>query len=61
MNIRTFDYDDKKLSKETLNEAIQTLQFLSLFVDIEEATKMEKTCELLISHLHYIETLNQLD
>ena len=57
MNILTFGDDDKKSSKETLNEAIRTLEILSLFVDVKEGKKMEKTCELLINHLRYIEKM----
>lgn len=58
MNVLTFETDDKESVQKNIHEALQALQFMALIVDKEEADKMEKTCELLISHLKYIEKMN---
>ena len=58
MNFLTFGTDDKESAQKNIYEALQTLQFMTVVVDKEEADKIEKTCELLIGHLKYIEKMN---
>lgn len=44
-------------AKKTLNDALATLQTLSLLSNSNESIRLETTCEAIINHLHFMEQI----